>query len=228
MVIGLTDESIRRREMSNEKKALSARLRTADFGSAGSRRLLRNGEIPAVVYGKSQPLHVIVNAHEFEMKKSGFSESTLITLNVEGESAHNVFVKSYQEDLLRRCIHHIDFFEVTAGHTVRTHVRVELEGTPVGCRQGGVLDQVIHELEIECLPKDLPEVIKADVSALEINEAFRVEQLQIPAGIKIHEDADATIATVRVVKEEAPAETETADATAAEAAPAAADTTESK
>ena len=197
--------------MSNDKKALSARLRTADFGSAGSRRLLRNGEIPAVVYGKNQPLHIIVNAHEFEMKKSGFSESTLISLNVEGEATHNVFVKTYQEDLLRRCIHHIDFFEVTAGHTVRTHVRVELEGNPVGCRQGGVLDQVIHELEIECLPKDLPEVIKADVSALDINEALRVEQLTVPAGIRIHEDPEATIATVRVVKEEAPAADESAE-----------------
>ena len=87
----------------SDKKQLSAKLRTADFGSAGSRRLLRNGEIPAVVYGKSEPLHVIVNAHEFEMKKSGFSESTLITLSVEGEKDHNVFVKTYQEDLLRRC-----------------------------------------------------------------------------------------------------------------------------
>ena len=204
--------------MSNDKKALKARLRTADFGSAGSRRLLRNGEIPAVVYGKSEPLHVIVNAHEFEMKKSGFSESTLITLSVEGEKDHNVFVKTYQEDLLRRCIHHIDFFEITAGHTVRTHVRVELDGNPVGCRAGGVLDQVIHELEIECLPKDLPEVIKADVSALDINEAFRVDQLQVPAGIRILEDAEATIASVRMVKEEAaPVVEEAADATAAAA-----------
>ena len=204
--------------MSNDKKALKARLRTADFGSAGSRRLLRNGEIPAVVYGKSEPLHVIVNAHEFEMKKSGFSESTLITLSVEGEKDHNVFVKTYQEDLLRRCIHHIDFFEITAGHTVRTHVRVELDGNPVGCRAGGVLDQVIHELEIECLPKDLPEVIKADVSALDINEAFRVDQLQVPAGIKILEDAEATIASVRMVKEEAaPVAEEATDATAAAA-----------
>ena len=215
--------------MSNDKKALKARLRTADFGSAGSRRLLRNGEIPAVVYGKSEPLHVIVNAHEFEMKKSGFSESTLITLSVEGEKDHNVFVKTYQEDLLRRCIHHIDFFEITAGHTVRTHVRVELDGNPVGCRAGGVLDQVIHELEIECLPKDLPEVIKADVSALDINEAFRVDQLQVPAGIKILEDAEATIASVRMVKEEAaPVAEEAADATAAAATTAADTTAESK
>ena len=203
----------------SDSKTLNARLRTGDFGSAGSRRLLRNGEIPAVVYGKSEPLHVIVNAHEFEMKRSGFSESTLITLHVDGEKDHSVFVKSYQENLLLRCIHHIDFYEITAGHTVRTHVRVELEGNPVGVRAGGVLDQVIHELEIECLPKDLPEVIKVDVSALDINEGIRVDQIRIPAGVKVHEDAEATIATVRTVKEEAaPAP---ADDAAAEAAPAA-------
>ncbi len=209
----------------DDKKTLSARVRTADFGSAGSRRLLRNGEIPAVIYGKNAPLHVIVNAHEFEMKKSGFSESTLISLNVEGEANHNVFVKSYQEDLLNRCIHHIDFYEVTAGHVVRTHVRIELDGNPVGCRAGGVLDQVIHELEIECLPKDLPEVIKADVSALDLNEALRVDQIQLPAGVKVLEDSEATVATVRMVKEEAaPAADEAADATAATDATAAAST----
>ncbi len=214
--------------MSNEKKVLSARLRTADFGSAGSRRLLRNGEVPAVVYGKSEPLHVIVNAHEFEMKKSGFSESTLITLSVEGDGDHMVFVKTYQEDLLRRCVHHIDFFEITAGHAVRTHVRVELDGTPVGCKVGGVLDQVIHELEIECLPKDLPEVIKADVSALDINEALRIDQLSIPAGIKVLEDPEATVASVKMVKEEAPAETDEAAADAAAPAADAAQAAETK
>ena len=70
-----------------EKKFLGARLRTADFGSAGSRRLLRNGEIPGVVYGKDQPIHVIVNAREFAAKRSGFGESTLISLNVADELA---------------------------------------------------------------------------------------------------------------------------------------------
>ena len=200
------------------EKNLSARLRTSDFGSAGSRRLLRNGEIPGVIYGKGDNVHVIVNAREFNAKKSGFSESTLITLSIEGEGEHRVFVKSFQEDLLRNCIHHIDFFEVTAGHTVRTHVRIELEGMPQGCRDGGVLDQVIHEVEIECLPKDLPEVIKADVSALQLNETLRVDMLQVPATIRILTPADETVASVKAVKEEAaPA----ADDAAAEAAPAA-------
>ena len=199
-----------------ENKNLSAKLRTSDFGSAGSRRLLRNGEIPGVIYGKGSNVHVIVNAREFNAKKSGFGESTLITLNVAGEGEHRVFVKSYQEDLLRNCIHHIDFFEVTAGHAVRTHVRVELEGTPQGCREGGVLDQVILELEIECLPKDLPEVIKADVSALQINDTLRVNMLSVPETIRILTPADETIASVKAVKEEAPA----TDAAATDAAAA--------
>ncbi len=201
------------------EKNLSAKLRTADFGSAGARRLVRNGEIPGVIYGKGTNVHVIINAREFNAKKSGFGESTLISLNVAGEKEHRVFVKSYQEDLLKGVIRHIDFFEVTAGQAVRTHVRIELEGNPQGCREGGVLDQVIHEVEIECLPKNLPEVIKADVSALGLNEALRIDMLTVPEGVKILDDPDATIASVKTVKEEAPA-TAAEDAAAEPAADA--------
>ena len=186
------------------EKKLSAKLRTSDFGSAGSRRLLRNGEIPAVVYGKGEPLHVIVNAREFNAKRSGFSESTLITLAVEGDKDHQVFVKTFQEDLLRNCIHHIDFYEITAGHSVRTHVRIELEGTPIGCKAGGVLDQVIHEIEIECLPKDLPEKFTLDVTKLDMNESLRVSDIVVPESVKILTESDLAVATVKPVKEEAP------------------------
>ncbi len=187
-----------------EEKKLQARVRKDDFGSAGSRRLVRNGEIPAVVYGKMKPLHVIVNAKEFRMKKNQFSESTLITLNVTDEKAHKVFVKSYQEDLLKNIINHIDFYEVTAGHAVRTHVKVELVGSPVGTKEGGVLDQVTHEIEIECLPKDLPEIIEVDVSNLGLNESVRVSDVAAPKNVKILTDADTAIASVKAVKEEAP------------------------
>lgn len=213
--------------MAQEKKTLSATLRTEDFGSAGSRRLLRKGLIPAVVYGKGDNLHVIINAKEFNTKKSSFGETTLITLKVEGDADHSVFVKTYQENLLKNCIHHVDFYEVTAGHVVRTHVKIELEGTPVGTKAGGVLDQVTHELEIECLPKDLPEVLKADVSALDINESLRVDMLNVPEGVKILTSGDTAIATVKTVKEEAaPAATDsTADATTADATAAAPEAT---
>jgi len=200
-----------------DKKTLKATLRTEDFGSAGSRRLTRAGMIPAVIYGKQEPVHCVLNAKEFMMKKHTFSESTLINLDVDGND-HEVFVKTYQEDLLKGIVKHVDFYEITRGVLVRTHVRVELAGTPVGCKVGGVLDQVTHELEIECFPRNLPESIVADVSALDLNEAIRVDQLNIPEGVKVLSDTSATVATVKPVKEEAaPAAEEAADATAAAA-----------
>lgn len=197
------------------EKKLDAELRTSDFGTRGSRRLLRSGRIPAVVYGKGEPLHISVDARTFNYNRKGYGESTLITLDVKGEKSHEVFVKTYQEDLLRNVIHHIDFYEITRGQAVRTHVRIELTGTPAGVREGGVLDQVIHEVEIECLPKDLPEVLTLDVSALGMNESLKLADIKLSEGVKINDVLDATVATVKPVKVEVEAPAATADDVAA-------------
>ena len=209
----------------SEMITLSAKTRTADFGSAGSRRLLRAGYIPAVIYGKQAPAHCAVVAKEFLMKKHHFTGSTIITLDVEGQK-HMVFVKTFQENLLKGIVNHIDFYEVTAGEKVRTHVGIELVGNPVGVRNGGVLEQVLHEIDIECLPKDLPSIIQVDVSALDINDAVRVAQIVVADGVKIHTPEDETVATVKAVKveEAAPADAEAADATAASATDTSAET----
>lgn len=209
----------------SEMITLSAKTRTADFGSAGSRRLLRAGYIPAVIYGKQAPAHCAVVAKEFLMKKHHFTGSTIITLDVEGQK-HMVFVKTFQENLLKGIVNHIDFYEVTAGEKVRTHVGIELVGNPVGVRNGGVLEQVLHEIDVECLPKDLPSIIQVDVSALDINDAVRVAQIVVADGVKIHTPEDETIATVKAVKveEAAPADAEATDATAASATDTSAET----
>lgn len=209
----------------SEMITLNAKNRTADFGSAGSRRLLRAGYIPAVIYGKQAPAHCAVVAKEFLMKKHHFTGSTIITLDVEGQK-HMVFVKTFQENLLKGIVNHIDFYEVTAGEKVRTHVGIELVGNPVGVRNGGVLEQVLHEIDVECLPKDLPSIIQVDVSALDINDAVRVAQIVVADGVKIHTPEDETVATVKAVKveEAAPADAEAADATAASATDTSAET----
>ena len=209
----------------SEMITLSAKTRTADFGSAGSRRLLRAGYIPAVIYGRQAPAHCAVVAKEFLMKKHHFTGSTIITLDVEGQK-HMVFVKTFQENLLKGIVNHIDFYEVTAGEKVRTHVGIELVGNPVGVRNGGVLEQVLHEIDVECLPKDLPSIIQVDVSALDINDAVRVAQIVVADGVKIHTPEDETVATVKAVKveEPAPADAEAADATAASATDTSAET----
>ena len=200
-----------------DEKVLSAQIRTEDFGSAGSRRVVRSGRIPAVVYGKKgvEPLFVTLDAKEFRMKRNEFTETTLITLKVSDGEERKVFVKDVQENLLKNCIQHVDFFEVTFGQLLRTKVRVELTGTPNGVRDGGVLEQVVHEVEIECFPRHLPESIVADISSLGLNEAFRVKDLVVADVIKLLDDPVMAIASVKMVKEDVPAteETATADAT---------------
>lgn len=200
----------------SEQKKLSAKLRTSDFGSAGSRRVVRSGRIPASIYGKKgvAPVFVTVDAKEFISKRQTFTETTLINLEVENAENHMVFVKDVQDNLLKNIIHHIDFYEVTFGQLLRTNVRIELTGTPVGVRDGGVLDQISYDVEIECYPRDLPESIKADVSSLAVNETLRVKDLTIPSEIKVLTDAETTVASVRMVKEEVAPAAEEADANA--------------
>lgn len=199
-----------------DEKVLSAKLRTEDFGSAGSRRVVRSGRIPAVIYGKKDaaPVYVTLDAKEFRMKKQDFTETTLIKLDIDGEFK-NVFLKAVQNNLLKNVIQHVDFFEVTFGQLLRTKVRVELTGTATGVRDGGVLDQVTHEVEIECFPRHLPEVVTADVSNLGINETLRVGQL-VCENVKFLDDPDTAVATVKIVKDDVAAPAEEAAADSAE------------
>lgn len=191
----------------------NATLRESDFGSAGSRRLLRAGKIPAVVYGhKIAPTHVVIDAHDFALAVNKLTESTIVVLNI-GKDQKEVLVKSFQEDLMTDVIRHVDFYEVTRGEKLRTFVPVVAEGNPVGCRKGGILDVVLHEIEVECLPKDLPHEIKVDVSNIALNEHLSVSDLVIPAGLTILTDASETVASVKTLKAEK-VETEDANAPA--------------
>lgn len=185
----------------SENKSLKAELRTEDFGSAGSRRLLRAKRIPAVIYGKNNPVHLSLDAREFTNKMRHFSETALLKVSV-GRKHYECLLKDYQEDLMKGEIKHVDFFEVTRGQVLRTLVSIVLKGNPVGTKEGGVLDQVIHEVEIECLPKDLPESIEANVSALKINQSIHLKDLIIPANVKILDDLSKTVASVKGVKAE--------------------------
>lgn len=197
--------------MADDKRSLKATLRTDDFGSAGSRRLVRAGSVPAVVYGKNAPIHVVLSAREFRNKKNAFTESTLIKLDVDGKVLE-VFVKDVQEDFLKGIVNHVDFFEITRGQALRTNVRVEFIGTAKGTREGGIFDVDLHEVEVECLPKDLPETLKVDISALGLGDVIRVSDLIVPANVKVLEDAKQPLGSVLVTKDTAPAAKEEEEA----------------
>ncbi|AEV30768.1 ribosomal protein L25, Ctc-form [Sphaerochaeta pleomorpha str. Grapes] len=184
-----------------DSKKLTASERTTDFGSAGSRRLLRQGFIPAVIYGKNAPVHIVLNAKEFTMKLRHFSETALLEITV-GKKKYECLMKAYQENLMKGQIKHVDFYEVTRGHLLRTKVTLTLEGNPIGTREGGVLDQVVYEIEIECMPKDLPQTITANVSGLKLNQVLHLKDIALPLGVKLLEDVSMTVASVKSVKEE--------------------------
>ena len=179
---------------------LSGTLRKEDFGSAGSRRVLASGRVPAVIYGKKDPIHITLDANEFQNKMRHFSESTLLTIKV-GRKNHSVLMKDYQENVMKGIIMHVDFYEVTKGEVLRANVPVVLQGNPEGAKFGGVLEQVAHEIEVECLPKDLPEHIVIDVSGLGLNESIHLGMVTVPEGVRFLVDEDTTIATVKGVKE---------------------------
>ncbi len=180
---------------------VTAQLRTEDFGSTGSRRVLAAGRIPAVIYGRKEPVHITLEAKEFQNKLRFVSESTLLNLKI-GRKTHSVLMKELQENVLLGKILHVDFFEVSKDEVVRTRVQILLTGHPEGAKFGGVLEQVTHEIEIECLPADLPRNLSLDVSSLNLNESLQVGHLELPSGVKALTATDVTLATVKSIKEE--------------------------
>jgi large subunit ribosomal protein L25 len=189
-----------------------------ETGKNVNRRLRRQDRIPGVVYGRqAAPVSVSVSPKEIgAILRSASGENTLFDLELEG-SRRKVILKEYQVEPLKGRLLHADFYEVALDQLLQVSVHVEVQGTPVGVKtQGGVLDFVTRELEIECLPTDIPEKITVDVSALEIGKHLRVSDLTLPAKLKVLTEPDVVIVHVVAPR----AEEEVAPAAVAEAAPA--------
>jgi large subunit ribosomal protein L25 len=194
------------------------------YGSAESRRIRRSGRIPAVIYGRSgKSLSIDLDSSEFSKSTKGISESTILKIEVEDKS-FDAFVKGTQRNIIDGKILHIDFYEVESGVVLRAKVVLVLSGNPIGVREGGMLETPSHEIEVECLPKDLPERIEIDISNLRANQSFYVRDIKLAQGVKLLSNPDQVIALVKFAKAEAStaAATETAEAAPAAAATAAA------
>jgi large subunit ribosomal protein L25 len=196
------------------EKTLNAEPRT-ETGKGIARRLRREGRIPAVVYGHEEPHALSVEAREFHREFHTVSESTLIKLKFP-DGDREVLIKDYVEDIRTGAITHIDFYEVEKGRKVHTRIALELVGSPVGVREGGVLEHSLYEVEIECLPKDLPEHMTIDVSGLENGTSLHVSDIVAPEGVVILNDPDQTVAAVAIPRATAEDTEDEAGAGAAE------------
>ena len=197
---------------------LSARNRQK-AGSAESRRIRRAGRVPAVLYGRSgTSISIDLDAQELSRGVKRISESTIVKVDLEGK-AYEAFVKDTQRNIIDGNILHVDFYEVESGVALRAKVSIHLNGNPVGVREGGMLESPLHEIEVECLPKDLPERIDIDVSGLKVNQSLHVRDIPLGEGVKLISAPDQVVALVKFAKAEAATSAE-AEA-AAGAAPAA-------
>ncbi len=176
--------------------SLAAETRSAS-GKGGARQTRREHKVPAVIYGHGRPAQPLtVDALALEKALTGVDpESTVIELTLDGKKA-KVLIREIQRHAIRPDIIHVDFYEIRGGEKVRLKIPVHLVGTPDGVRNaGGVLDQVMREVEVEVLPEHIPARVELDVTPLAIGHSRHVRDLQIP-NATILSGADLTIATV--------------------------------
>ena len=156
-------------------------------GKNANRRLRAQGMIPGVLYGTAkEAIHVAVSPKAITgILRSASGENTLFDLDLSG-TKRKVILKEFQVEPVKGSLIHADFYEVALDKVLEVKVHVELTGTPVGVKvQGGILDFVTRELEVECLPTDIPEKIVVDVSALELGKHLRVSDLLVPPKVKM-------------------------------------------
>ena len=175
-------------------RSLTAEVRTATKKGA-ARRLRRQGRIPAVMYGHREPVLLSIDAREFANKFQQISESTIIHLTAGGEG-YDVLVKDFQADNIAERLQHIDFFEVERGKVLRARVLLHFVGSPIGVREGGLQELLVHEVEVESLPHDLPERIDVDIENLGVGQSLHVSDLVVPDGVRVLNSPDQVLALI--------------------------------
>jgi len=179
-------------------------------GKNANRRLRSSGQIPAVVYGpgKQSVAIMVYPQHVTDILRSESGRNTIFTVSVDGKERANAMVKDYQLDPVKGKLIHVDFLEIALDQLLELTVNIEIVGEPIGVKlDGGIMDIVTRAIEVECLPADIPESIKVEVSHLKINDYIRVKDLPADPKVKILSDGEIVLVTiVPPIKEEVPVE----------------------
>jgi large subunit ribosomal protein L25 len=186
-----------------EEIKLAAKLRS-EHGSSSVTKLRRTGMVPGVVYGTNKPVNVSFNAAAFAtMQRHHTSENVMVTLEIEGDQHRKVLIREVQHHTLTGAPLHVDFYELSMTKRVTVSIPLELVGTPVGVTQGGGnLEHLVRDVEVECLPDDIVEVLELDVSALEIGDRLVAGDIPLDAAkhvlVTAPDIAVASVAAPRV------------------------------
>ena len=155
------------------------------------------GNLPAVMYNhQGQATMISVNEAEFTKVWKQATKTTIICLDVDG-TKYQAFIKDTEYNIISNRNLHVDFHVIEDTQKIRTTIKVQTSGTPVGVREGGVLMTTGIAVKIECLPKDLPARIVADIDPIKIGETFYIKDLKLNDGIKVLTNPDAVVVSVR-------------------------------
>ena len=183
---------------------VSATSRT-DRGKNAARRLRRQGLVPGIVYGgKAGNLAVAVDPKALQrVLRSEAGRNAILRLEITDHRPTNAILKSWQVDPVKESFLHADFYRIAMDVAIRVTVPIHVVGEARGVKvDAGILELVIREIEVECLPGDIPERIDVDVTDLGINQSLRVSDIPAPAKVKVLQAADQVVVHVVSVKEE--------------------------
>ncbi len=186
------------------KNRIELTVEPRQSGKGNSRELRVNRQVPAVIYGAVAPINVTVGEKEIVKYNTRAYENALFNLKSSEKNANGivVLVKSVDVHPLSRRPQHVDFYALDLKKAVRVWVEVRLEGKPIGLSEGGLLNVVNRQVEVEVLPTDIPEFFSADVSNLALGDALHVSDLKVSSAIKIISGAELTLAVVSAQDEE--------------------------
>jgi large subunit ribosomal protein L25 len=185
--------------------AVSATPRTGKFNKNAARRVRVSGQIPAVVYGAGlDPVAVAVDPRVItKILHSDSGHNTIFDLDVTGAAGTKAMIVDWQYEPIKGKLLHIDLKRVAMDKTMRVAVPIQLVGIPTGVKnQGGILEHVMREVEVECLPGDIPGHLDVDVTGLELNGYIHVSDLPHTGKLKFLAEDSATVAHVTLIKEQ--------------------------
>jgi large subunit ribosomal protein L25 len=179
-----------------EKVSLEAEIREKT-GKGSSGRLRRTGYIPAILYGgKEVPQSLIVNIKDMKKALSTEAgENVIISLKV-GDKTRTVIVKDLQTDPVKGDLLHVDLYQISLKERLKASVPIEVRGEAPGVKEGGILQHRLREIEVECLPTEIPEFIPVDVSGLSIGDSLHVKDLRVTGDLKILAAGEESVISV--------------------------------
>jgi large subunit ribosomal protein L25 len=199
-----------------EKVVISATLRTVTGKKVGALR--RAGKLPGVIYGHHvEPIAILMDNREATKTLSTLTGSSLVTINVDGKE-YATLVREKQHDYIKNALIHVDFLAVSLSEKIRAAVSIDLKGIAPAVKDfSAMIVHNITELEVECLPQNLPQTFDVDLSSLaKVGDAIYVRDIPAPENVEILTHGDEIIVIATATKEEAAEEVEAGEGEAAE------------